>query len=111
MKTLTLDEAFQTASPGPIRHVNTVLLDSDSVIIAERVSLLNAPTEQQKANAALLTHCFNEFREMRDALQNLLKDIKDAGIEGYYSEDLCCGISGSDAKAILAKANTVTLPE
>lgn len=108
MKTITLSEAFAKATKGPlIEHANpTVTSDGDGepIPMIEIAGDNHATTVGyivEPANAALLAHCFNCFEELYDSLFNLVDDWE--RVHGPIPAD-------HEAKAILAKANQVTLP-
>lgn len=109
MKTLTLDEALKNAPPKIRFSPDAKSLETSggSVTIAQMNPCGSLTTEENEVNAALLAHAYNHMREMRDALEEMIEECERNYTRGSYNQRQAIDKS----RAILAQANTVTLPE
>ena len=88
IKTIELNKAFENSPLRPIQQLHGVLYDKNGDIIldADKTGLL-------------ITHCFNNFQEVVDALEQVMADCYEYG---YPSND-----TAKMAEKILKKVDRV----
>lgn len=104
MKQITLKEAFEKATKGPL-EINisepcSIRRDS-GFKVADTWLESDSTLEESKTNAALLAHCFNTYQELVEAAEAYLESRKTCKNKVSAEHNL---------KTALAKAQTITLP-
>lgn len=97
MKTLTLSEAFDQATKGP-------LIADQNYIETYQVTVARCDVGQKPncINAALLAHCFNHMQEVAAELEAALGVIEDLPYPSNYPADRI--------RLLLSKLNQVQIP-
>lgn len=100
MKTITLKEAYEKATPAP-------LLNNNQHRIQPNLSLLiQAITENDDVTSALLAHAYNMLPELVEALET----IHEWGEREHRFTVQWAATFGPIVRAAITKANKVELP-